>query len=349
MKRLSCIFTGLMLLTFNLVAWASNNARVLNIYTWSGYLPATVLEQFTKETKIKINLSEFDSNETMYAKLKTNSRSGYDIVMPSSYYIMRMAGENMLQKIDKSKLENLKNINPALLRKNFDPHNDYSIPYLWGATGIVVNSKYINPKQVTAWKDLWDPKYENQIMLPNDMRDVFSIALLALGYSANDNNPVHIKQAYIKLRELRPNIKLFNADTEQTIYIDEDAIIGMGWNGDIYLSQQENPALKFIYPHEGFVIWIDCLAVAANAPHAESAYEFMNFVMRPDIAKKISEEVGYTSPNLAAVKLLPKKLQNDPTFNPAAKVLLRGQFQTGVDNNTLSLFNKYWEMLKIGE
>lgn len=335
-------------LFFSIPAFASEQ-NVLNIYAWSGYLPNDVLAQFTKETGIKVNLSEYDGNETMYAKLKTNPHSGYDIVIPSNYYLLRMISEGMVQKIDKSKLPNLKNVNPELLNKQFDPHNNYSIPYLWGTTGIVINKKYINPKEVAAWKDFWDPKFKNQIMLPNDMRDVFSMALLALDYSVNDDNPEHIKRAYLKLKDLWPNIKIFNSDTEQTIYIDEDAIIGMGWNGDIYLSQAENPDIVFVYPREGFVIWIDCFAIAQNAPHLDNAHRFMNFTMRPDIAKKISAEVGYSSPNVEALKLFPKSIRNNPTINPSSSIFSRGKIQLNLDNKTLELYNKYWEMLKLGE
>lgn len=325
---------------------ASNN--VLNLYSWSGYVPNEIIQQFTKETGIKINISEYDANETMYAKIKASPQTGYDIIIPSNDFVERMGKQNMLTKLDKAKIPSLKNINPGLLNKPFDPGNQYSVPYLWGATGIVVNAKYIDPKTINYWRDLWNPKYKNQLMMLNDLREEFAVGMLVLGYSVDNKNPEHIKQAYLKLKELLPNIKIFNSDLEQTIYIDEDAVIGMGWNGDIHLTQEENPDVKFIYPKDGFVIWIDSMIIPKNAPHTENAYKFINFILRPEIAKQISLTTGYTTPNLAAIKMLPKEVQSNPTINPDEKTLERGQLQRTL-GDAAPVYEKYWEMLKIDQ
>lgn len=321
--------------------------EIVNVYSWSGYLPNEVLQKFTKETGIKVNLSEYDSNETMYAKLKTAAHAGYDLIIPSSYFVSRMIAQNMLLKLDKSKLPNLKNINPLFLNREFDPNNDYSVPHLWGTNGIVINTKYIKEKDVTSWQDLWQPKYQNDLLIVSDPRDVFAMALFTLGYAPNDMNPQHLHQAYKKLQNLLPNIKIFNSDAEQTIYIDEDAIIGMGWSGDVYISQQENSSLKYIYPKEGFVLWIDSLAIAKYAPHLENTYKFMNFLLRSDVAKIISETTAYSTPNAEALKLLPAKMRNSPIMNPDVETLKRGHIQVDI-TPALPLYEKYWELLKMG-
>lgn len=328
------------------VSYAVQNE--VNVYAWTGYIPSSVIQQFTKETGIKVNLSEYDSNETMYAKLKTSPEAGYDLVIPSSYFVERMAKQHMLEKLDKSELPNFKNINEALLHKSFDPQNNYSIPYFWGSTGIVINSDYIKENEVKSWEDLWNSKYKNQLMMLSDIREVFGMALLTLGYSVNDKNPEHIRQAYEKLRKLLPNVKIFNSDAEQTIYIDEDAVIGMGYNGDINLTQKENSKVKYIYPKEGFTIWIDCVAIVKNAPHLQNTYKFINFLMRPDIAAVASEEIGYSTPNSAAEKFLPKEDRKNITINPTREILKRGEIQTDI-GDTLAVYSKYWEKLKIGE
>jgi spermidine/putrescine transport system substrate-binding protein len=320
----------------------------LNLYAWSNYVPNKVLRQFTKETGIKINLSEYDSNETMFVKLKASKQAGYDVVIPSNYFVARMIKQGMLYPLNKDLLPNLKNINPALLGRGYDPQNRYSVPYLWGASGIVVNSKYIDPNKVRSWKDFWQPQYKDQLMMLSDLRDIFGMALMVLGYSADDKDPEHVRLAYLKLKELLPNVKLFNSDAEQTIYIDEDAVIGMGWNGDIRLTRQENPDVKFIYPEEGSIVWIDSLVIAKNAPHPENAHKFINFLMRPDIAKTISTSVGYASSNLEAVKLLPEEMRRDTTINPSQEVLARTQMQNDLDA-VMPIYEKYWEMLRIGE
>ena len=186
-------------------------------------------------------------------------------------------------------------------------------------------------------------------MLLDDMRDVFSVALLTLGYSVNDSNPKHIEQAYLKMRALLPNIKIFSTDAVPNIFIDEDATIGMAWSGDCKSAQDENSRIQYIYPRDGFVIWIDSIAIVNNAPHFDNAHKFIDFILRPDIAKKINLYVPYSSPNLAAVKLLPLKMQQSRMINPDAETLKRGQVQLDIDEKTLHLYSDYWEKLKIGE
>lgn len=338
-------FFALLFVLFSMAVDAKEN--IVNVYNWSGYMPDSVLQQFTQETGIKVNYSTYDSNETMYAKLKANPNIGYDVVVPSSYFIDRMRKQNMLEQIDKSQLPNFENLNPGLLNKPYDPENKFSVPYFWSSTGIAVNNKYYSPKNINSWKDLWSSQYKDQLLLLDDPREVFSVALIVLGYSPNDTDPEHIKQAYLKLRELLPNVKIFNAEGVKSIYIDEDLTIGMGWNGDIYLANQENSHINFIYPKESFIISIDSMVIPVGAKHVNNAYKFINFILRPDIAKKISLETGYASPNLTAVKSMPKNVFTDPIIYPNAETLKRAVVQTDVGSAT-ALYEKYWELLKIG-
>lgn len=321
--------------------------QVLNVYNWSNYMPDDVIQQFEKETGIVINYSTYDSNETMYAKLKADPSAAYDIVVPSSYFIDRMSREHMLQAIDKSKLSNFNNLNPEFLNKAFDPQNRYSIPYLWSSTGIVVNSKYFSKDSIKGWADLWKPQYHDQLLLLDDTREVFSMALIVLGYPTNDTNPDHIKQAYEKLKQLLPNVRLFNDEAAQNIYIDEDATIGMGWSGDVFLANKENPAVQYIYPAEGFVVALDNLAIPQGAKHIANAYRFINFLLRPEIAARISQEIGYGTPNQTAMKLLPKDIRNNAIVYPDKQTMKRAQFQTDV-GDTVGVYEKYLELLKMG-
>lgn len=320
-------------------------AKILNFYAWSNYLPASVAAEFEKETGIHINYTTYDSNETMYAKLKTDPFSGYDLVVPSSYFIDRMQRQGMLQKIDQTKIQNLSNINHDLLNKDFDPHNNFSIPYFWGTTALVVNKRYFDPATITRWADLWKPQYKNQLLILNDTRDVFSVALLVLGYSINDTDPEHIKAAYLKLKELIPNIKLFNSEAQPSIYIDEDASLGMGWSGPVFQASKENSNIQFVYPQEGFVIWIDNMAITKNAPHLQNVYKFINFILRPEIAKQMSMELGFATPNLAAIKLMPKDLQNNQIIYPDHETLRRGQLQADA-GKAVEIYEKYMALLK---
>ena len=340
MKKYLILFT----LLFSSLGLAET--PVVNVYNWSDYMPNKVVRQFEKETGIKVNYSEYDSNETMFAKLKAQPTASYDVIVPSDYFVDKMRKQGMLEKLDKSKLSNFKNLNPALLNKSYDPNNNYSIPYLWGTVGITVNQKYISPKDIKSWADFWDPQYQNRLLMLDDMRMVFSVALLTLGYSINDTNPEHIKQAYEKLVQLMPNIKLFNSDSADNLYIDEDIMIGMNFSGDSFRDTAENSQLAYIYPKEGFPIWIDNMAIPKGAPHAENAYKFINFILRPDIAREITLAQRYSSPNLVTMQSLPANFRDNPIFNPSAAILKRSQAQMDLGDAD-RIYAKYWEQLKI--
>lgn len=341
-------YIGLFLLLCipSMAAYADNN-QTLNIYIWYGEIPDHVIAQFEKETGIHVNYATYGDNETLYAKLRATKNPGYDIVQPSSYYVQRMSREGMLEVLDKSQLFNYKNLDSQFTHPDYDPNGKYSLPYLWGITGIFVNKKYHNPALIKGWNDFWSPQYRNQIMLLNDPREVFSMALISLGYSANDSDPKHIEQAYLKLKALLPNIKIFNSDAIPSIFIDEDATIGQTWNGDIYRAHLQNSNLQFIFPKEGFVIWVDALAIPRGAPHLANAYKFLNFMMRGDIASQATLEYGYSTANIAARAFLPANIRNNKTIFPDATTLKRGQFQTDVGDNALATYAKYWELLKL--
>ncbi len=321
--------------------------KVLNIYAWSGEIPDSIVRRFEKETGIKVNLSTYANNEVMYAKLRATQHPGYDIVEPSSYYVDRMRRQNMLDKLDKNKLPNFKNLNPAFLHADYDPLSEYSVPHVVGVTGIFVNQNYYPDHHITRWSDLWDKHFYDQLMLLDDTREVFSMALLALHYSANDRDPEHIKAAFLKLKALMKNVKLFSSDTVTAIIIDEDANIGMAWNGDVYKASQENKAVHFIFPADGFVIWIDNFTIPKNAPHKDNAYRFINFLLRADIGRDIALATHFSTANLAAQKLLPPQIRDNPMIYPSEDILRHGQFQTDVGDEALALYEKYWEELKL--
>lgn len=335
----------LLALFFPLSSFAEQ--RLLNIYAWAGEVPDFVVRLFEESTGIKVNISTYENNEIMYAKIRATANPGYDIVMPSSYFVDRMHRQNLLVELDKSKIPNLQNINPDFSHPAYDPNLQYSVPYIWGITGIFINTQYVKADSVKKWADLWQERFKNKLLLLDDTREVFSLALLSLGYPANDQNPEHIKAAFLKLKQLMPNVKVFSTDTVVSTIIDEDATIGMAWNGDTFKASHENPHVKFIFPEEGFVIWVDNFAIPKSAVHKDEAYEFINFILRPDIAKEIAIFTRFPTTNLAAQKLLPDNIRNDATIYPPKSVLSHGQFQTDTGDNTMALFEKYWEELKM--
>lgn len=323
--------------------------NILNLFTWAGEIPYSVIAQFEKETGIKVHYSTFDTNEAMFAKLRASKPGTFDIVEPSSFYIDHMRQLGQLEKLDKTKLTNFKHLDPFFIyNQPYDPKSDYSIPFIWGITGLFINKDYFSPTGLTTWSQLSDQKYKNQLMFLDDSREVFSMALRLCGYSINDSDPEHIKKAYLKLKELMPNVRLFNSDAVSSMLIDEDATIGMAWNGDLYRSKKENPQLEFIFPHDGFEIWVDNFALLKDSPHKDNAYLFLNFLMRPEIAKEVSLSINYSTANLSARKLMPADIKNHPALYPSYEVLKRGEFQTYMNDSTTALYERYWEQLKMG-
>jgi spermidine/putrescine transport system substrate-binding protein len=324
--------------------WAAT--KVVNVYAWGGELPKQIIQQFEMETGIKVNFATYDSNETMYAKLKATRKNVYDVILPSAYYVERMKKQGMLTILDKNNLPNLRNIDPFFEKNNYDPNNLYSVPIIWGVTGIFLNQNWIK-QPLNNWRDLWESHWRNQLLLLDDSREIFSIALLKLGFSPNDSDPEHIRLAYQALLQLVPNIKLFASDSIQAVIIDEDATLGTAWNGDAYKASRENTAIEFIYPREGFVIWVDCLAIPLNPPHLDNAYRFINFILRAEIAAKITLLEGHAITNQPGKELLPPAIKNNPLIYPSTSTLKRGHFQRDVGDATITLFNKYWQQLKL--
>ncbi|MGF1759815.1 extracellular solute-binding protein [Photobacterium sagamiensis] len=347
MKKWSSLMAGSVCAAamFTNVAMAADNE--LYFYNWSEYIPSEVLEQFTKETGIKVIYSTYESNETMYAKLKTHGE-GYDLIVPSTYYVSKMRDEGMLQKLDHSKLSYFKELDPNYLNKPFDPNNDYSIPYIWGATGIGVNTDMMDKTQINSWADLWDPKWEGQLMMMDDSREFFHIALRKLGYSANTQNPEEIKAAYEELKKLMPNVLVFNSDYPANPYMAGEVSLGMLWNGSAYTARQEGAQVDIVWPKEGAIFWMDSLSIPAKAKNTEAAHKMIDFLLRPENAAKVAVEIGYPTPVAGAKKLLPADFVNDKNVFPPQEVLDAGEWQDSVGTAN-TIYEEYYQKLKAGQ
>lgn len=344
MKSVLKTICAFLFILFPLLSFAKT--RMVNVYLIGGEVPQTLIWAFQKETGIKVNLSTYESNEAMYAKLHANRKNIYDVILPSSYFIERMKNYDMLTQLDLSKIPNIKNIDPFFADNPYDPNYQYHIPLVWGTTGIFYNQQWVKHPPKT-WNDLWNPNLLNQLMLLDDMRDVFSMSLISLGYDPNDLDPKHIEEAYQHLLKLVPNIKLFASNAIKSLIIDEDAYIGTAWNGDIAKAQAENPNILFVYPEEGSLLWVDCLAIPKNAPHLAEAYEFINFLLRPQSGADIILKEGYTATNLASRQLLHPNIRNNQIIFPDHSKLKHSYYLRDVGEKVLDLYNTYWEKLKL--
>ncbi|WP_028115374.1 extracellular solute-binding protein [Ferrimonas senticii] len=344
MKQLTKLIAGgaCALSLFSGAAMAEANKELV-FMNWGPYINSNILEQFTKETGIKVIYSTYESNETLYAKLKSHNE-GYDLVVPSTYFVAKMRDEGMLQKIDKSKLSNFNNLDANYLDKPFDPNNDYSIPHVVAITGLAVNTDMYNVEDFQSWGDLWKPELAGQLMLMDDTREVFHIALRKLGFSGNSTNEAEIDAAYAELQKLMPNVLLFNSDNPGAPYMSGEVGLGMLWNGSAAAAQKEGLPLQLVFPKEGGIGWVDNFAISSGATNVEAAHKMIDFLLRPEIAEQISADTGY----LTAVKASNDKFKDVAPLFPSQEDLDRVEWQDSIGDLTVK-YENYFLKLKAGQ
>ena len=327
MKRLYSFFVGIVAII--LVLWGisyklednSTQGTIdkLVIYNWGDYIDPELLDEFTAETGIQVDYQTFDSNESMYTKIKQGGTI-YDLAVPSEYMISKMTEENMLVKLDKSKIEGLENIDPQFMGLSFDKNNDYSIPYFWGTLGIVYNDTMVeNPPQ--EWEDLWSDEYRDNIMLIDGVREVMGFGLQSLGYSLNSKNPVEIEEAAEHLYNLTPNIKAIVADEIKGYMIQDAAAIAVSFSGEASEMLDGNEHLHYVVPSKGSNLWFDNMVIPKSAKNIDGAYAFMSFMLRPENALRNAEYVGYSTPIPAAKAMLDEETQSDEAFYPSEETM----------------------------
>ena len=315
------------------------------LYNWADYIPDSVLRAFTKETGIKVEVATFDSNETMFAKLQLVNGKGYDLAVPTTFFVERMKRADLIQPIDKSKLTNLGNLDPALLNQEYDPENKFSIPYLWGSTAVAVNTDEMDPAEINKWKDLWKPEFKDKLLLIDDVRDIFLMGLKVKGFKNNTTNEDEIRQAYEALVELLPNVKLFLSDSPKGPLIQGNVPMGVMWNGEAYMAQVELGTVKYVYPTDGVTLWVDSFVIPKGAENVDNAHKFIDFILRPEIGKLVVEGVGNSTPNQATIPLLTQEMRNDPMVVPPADVVKNGTYHKDLGDAN-AIYEKYWQMLK---
>jgi ABC transporter ATPase component len=316
------------------------------LYTWTEYVPDGLLDDFTKETGIKVIVSSLESNETMYAKLKTQGAAGgYDVIAPSNYFVSKMAREGMLKELDHSKLPVIKELDPDWLDKPYDKGNKYSLPQLLGAPGIAFNTNSYKGTDFTSWGDLWKPEFANKVQLLDDAREVFNIALLKIGQDPNTQDPAIIKQAYEELLKLRPNVLSFNSDNPANAFISGEVEVGQLWNGSVRIAKKEQAPLDMVFPKEGPVLWVDTLAIPVTSKNPDGAHKLINYMLGAKAAEKLTLAIGYPTANLEAKKVLPKEITEDPAIYPTAEVLKNSHWQDDV-GDAIQYYEQYYQELK---
>ena len=317
----------------------SSEQQQLFLFNWGNYIDPELIKEFEAETGIQVVYETFDSNDAMEAKLKQGG-TRYDIVFPSESSITKLVNQNLLQKLDHSKIKGLENISPFLLNSPVDKGNQYTIPYFWGTVGIMVNTKYIDPESIQTWNDLWKEDFKNKVLVLDGNREALGMALQSLGYSLNSKNEDELKAAEQKLKELKPNVRAVLNEEIKTMMKLEEAPIGMGYSGDAAAVAEENPNVQYILPKDGSAVWTDNFAIAHTAVNIDGGYAFINFMLRPENAARNAEYVGYSTPNEKAKELMDPEVTSDETYYPSEEIINSLEHYEYLGNDWIQKYNE---------
>jgi len=318
----------------------------LHLFVWTEYIPPDMQECFELVYGVKVNRDEYSASEEIYAKLLAGG-SSYDLVLPTDYIVSLLVRQDFLRELDHGKLPVLKNFDSNYLDFSFDPGNKYTIPYLAGTDAIVVNTDAVqNIPQ--SWDDLWNPEYAGKMVFLDDSRTVIGATLLTLGYDVNTTDPAQLDEARKKLAQLIPNIKLFDSDSPKTALIAGDVDLGITWNGEAFLAQQKKPAIQYVYPIEGAILWQDNWAMPKDAPHSDAAYAWLNYINQGNIFWMVLRDFPYTNPNKAALdyakgnqKDIYDAYMGSPITNTPVEMIKNGHRIDDV-GEALSLYEQIW-------
>jgi spermidine/putrescine transport system substrate-binding protein len=294
--------------------------KELHIANWSDYIAEDTIPKFEKETGIKVKYSTYESNEDLMAKLQVGV-GGYDIVVPTGYIVTVLAAQNKLFPLHKKYLTNWKNVAPIFLDPAFDPDNRMAVPWQWGTTGIAYRSDKVKPAP-DSWGVFLDPKYKNRMTQMDDLRDVIGGWLKYRGKSLNSSDAADLAQAKKDAIAAKGNLKAYVSAPVKGQLVAGDVWIAQLWNGDTAQARVEQKFIEYVLPKEGGSLWTDSLIIPADAPHKRAAHEFMNFIMRPEIAAGISETTGYGTPIQPAMAIL-----KNPVPYPTAEERARLEYQ----------------------
>lgn len=311
---------GLGVHSLNQASGQNDASKALTIFNWGDYIDPELITKFEKETGYQVKYETFDSNEAMFTKIQQGG-TAYDIAVPSDYMIEKMHKASLLMPLDPKKIQGLQNIDARFLDLSFDPDNRYSIPYFWGTLGIIYNDQYVKAEEVQHWQDLWQPKWQNQLMLVDSARDIMGLTLIKNGYSVNSTNQTQLRQAADQLNQLAPNVKAVVADEIKMYMIAGEAPLAVTWSGEAAEMLANNTHLHYVVPSEGSNLWFDNIVIPKTVQHKKAAYAFINFMLRPENAAKNATYIGYATPNQKAKALLPKAVRNDQQFYPAPQTM----------------------------
>jgi spermidine/putrescine transport system substrate-binding protein len=315
----------------------------LYVINWSYYVAENTISDFEKEFGVKVVYDNYSSNEELLARLQTGA-TGYDLIFPSDYMVGIMREEGLIEKLDLVYIPNLKNIDEKFRDLPFDPGNAYSIPYLWGTTGMGFNADKVTEK-ADSWKILWDEKYKGRISMLDDMRGLANPALKLMGYSINATDPEKIGEAKELLIKQKPLVKLYTSETYIEFLKSGDIWLSQGYSGDVFQVMKENKSIKYVIPREGSDIWVDNMCIPKGARNRYTAEVFIDYLLRPEVGAGISNFTWYANPNVASHQFIKPEILNNPAIYPVKEVLDRCEFQKDVGDAT-ELYEELYNEVK---
>lgn len=321
---------------------------VVVVYNWGEYVDPETLVIFEEETGIHVIYDEFETNETMYPKVEAGA-SEYDVVCPSDYMIHKMIENDLLLKLDFSRIPNAKtNIGEQYWEqaRGFDAGNEYSVPYCWGTVGILYNKTMVE-EPITSWAQLWDEKYRDEILMQDSVRDAFMVAEKLYGYSMNTLDEEQLQTVKEALIAQKPLVQAYVIDQVRDKMIGNEAAIGVIYSGEAIYTQYENPDLEYVIPEEGTNIWIDSWVILKDAPNKENAEKFIDFMCRADIALKNFEYITYSTPNEAAKELIEdEEIKHSPIAFPDLTQYKNLETYAYLGEEGDMLYNELWKEVK---
>jgi putrescine transport system substrate-binding protein len=344
---------------------ARADERIVNFYNWSNYMAPGVLEEFTKETGIKVVYDTFDANETLETRLLAGN-SGYDLVVPTAYFLQRQIKANVFQKLDKSKLPNLANAWPFVTKQLavYDPGNQYGANYMWGTTGVGYNvkmaRKILGPDaRIDSWDLVFKPENiarfkDCGIHILDSADDIFPAALSYLGLDPNSTKQADLQNAADLILKIRPYVRKFHSSEYLSALATGEICLVVGWSGDIMQARsraaEANNGIEIGYaiPKEGAQMFFDNLAIPGDAKNVSEAYELINYLYRPEVAARNSDFLSYANGNLASQKLVDPKILNDKNIYPDEETLKKLFVITARDPATQRVINRLWTKVKTG-
>jgi spermidine/putrescine transport system substrate-binding protein len=317
-------------------------AKALLYCAWPEDQVISAADAFTQETGVKVILEGYGSQEEAIETMRAHSRC--DLVVMGNEFIPSMVHDNLLAKLDFRNLSNFKNISPNFRNLAYDPDNAHAVPYSWGTAGLVVRSDLVD-EPVTRWADLWDPRYAGRVVMwLSTPRQTLGTALMRLGHSINTVDPAQLEAALQLLLPLKPNaIWLDEEESSASRLVSGEAVMALGWALDVRQGREQNPAIAYVLPQEGAMVWGDNFVIPAASPNRYTAELFLNFLLRPEITAQIIHKGRYAMPNDGAIPLVDPEMRGDPVIYPSNEQMRRAQLMLPLSPEGESLYQAVWD------